>query len=74
LRGKAAESERFGYQLRLFTVKFFAYLFLGIRKAFEEKGERLVGERPNRFGAGFVDAHDYGFSNQRQVFGVFESN
>jgi hypothetical protein len=54
---------------------FFAYLFLGIRKTFEEKGERLVGDRPDLFGAGFVDTHYYGCSsNQRQIVGIFESN
>jgi hypothetical protein len=38
---------------------FFAYLFLGIRKTLEEEGERLVGERPDLFGAGLVDTHYY---------------
>ena len=79
--GKAAENKRFGYyQLRFSRVKwhdmpFFAYLFLGIRKTFEEKGERLVGDRPDLFGAGFVDTHYYGCSrNQRQKVVIFASN
>ena len=50
---------------------FFAHLFLRIRKTFEEKGKRLVGDRPDLFGAGFVDTHYYGCNrNQRQILGI----